>query len=132
CFTFSQARAKLVRLYTLSIREWTFFFPAWVFDKGSFCRSTVSSLLGLGLSQRELSNPPALTRCLATRAHTQLSTGPSPSAQPFGPRSDAAHGNVPPPFVLTAFPSPVPRSDSWQRLGENFASAYISPYLRGL
>jgi hypothetical protein len=129
--TFSQASAKCVRLYTLSIRDWTFcFFPGLVSAAGGSCRSTVSSLLGLGLSHQELSNAPALTPCFWTLPHAQLRTGPSPSAQPFGPSSVVAHSNAPSPFVLTAFLSTVPRSDSWQRLGWNFASASIHPYLR--
>jgi len=99
-------------------------------DDGESCRSTVSSLPGLGLSLKELSNAPALTHCFWTLSHAQLSTGPSPSALPFGPSSVVAHRNAPQPFALTAFLSTVPRSDSWQRLGWNFASAYIHTYRR--
>ena len=62
--------------------------------------------------------------------HAPLSMGPSPSARPFGPSSVVAPGNAPPPFVLTALVSTVPHSDSWQRLGSNFARAYIHTYLQ--
>jgi hypothetical protein len=110
--------------------RFVFFFPGLFSDDGGSCRSTVSSLLGLGLSPKELSNAPALTHCFWTLPHAQLRTGPSPSALPFGPSSVVAHSNAPSPFVLTAFLSTVPRSDSWQRLGWNFASAYIHTYLR--
>lgn len=102
----------------------------WFSDATKSGRSTVSSLLAVGLSQRELSTPPALTRCLPTWAYPSLSTGPSPAGRPFGSASDVARGNLPPPFVLTAFLSTVPHSDSWQRLSRKFARAYILPYLR--
>jgi hypothetical protein len=45
------------------------------------------------------------------------------------PRGAAASSRGPRPFVLTSFLSNTPRSDSWHRLGRNFASAYIRTYL---
>jgi hypothetical protein len=38
-------------------------------------------------------------------------------------------GSDPRPFVLTLFLSTIPRSDSWHRIGWNFAFAYIRTYL---
>jgi hypothetical protein len=38
-------------------------------------------------------------------------------------------GSDPRPFVLTSFLSTIPRSDSWHRIGWNFAFAYIRTYL---
>ena len=103
---------------------------AWFSNDAPSGRSTVSSLLAVGLSQKELSTTPALTRCLPTWAYASVSTGPSPAARPFGPNRDAARDSAPPPCVLTTFLSTIPRSDSWQRLGWNFACAYIPTYLR--
>jgi hypothetical protein len=57
------------------------------------------------------------------------STGPSPAAKAFAPDRGAARGSAPPPCVLTAFLSTVPRSDSWQRRGWTFALASIPPLL---
>jgi hypothetical protein len=56
------------------------------------------------------------------------STGPSPAARAFAPARGAAPGSAPQPLVLTAFLSPVPRSDSWPRVGWNFARR-LSPHL---
>ena len=39
-------------------------------------------------------------------------------------------GDDPEPFVPTPFQSTVPRSDSWHRIGRNFAHAYIRTYRR--
>ena len=39
-------------------------------------------------------------------------------------------GDDPRPFVLTSFKSTSPRSDSWHRIGWNFACAYIRTYLQ--
>ena len=39
-------------------------------------------------------------------------------------------GDDPEPFVPTPFQSTVPRSDSWHRIGRNFAYAYIRTYRR--
>ena len=39
-------------------------------------------------------------------------------------------GDDPEPFVPTPFQSTVPRSDSWHRIGWNFAHAYIRTYRR--
>ena len=52
-------------------------------------------------------------------------TGPSPSAEPFGPRSAAAHGSGPRLYAQASFVSSMPRSDSWHRMSWNFASASI-------
>jgi hypothetical protein len=53
--------------------------------------------------------------------HSQQSTGPSPSAVPFEHLSAAAPGNDPSPFALSSFMSTIPRSESWHRIGQNFA-----------
>jgi hypothetical protein len=40
------------------------------------------------------------------------------------------HDDDPRPFALISFKSTAPRSDSWHRLGRNFARAYIRAYRR--
>src|SRR5215510_3038425 len=59
----------------------------------------------------------------------QHSTGPFPSARPFGPSSAATHGSGPRLCARASFMSSMPRSDSWHRMGWNFALAYIHTYL---
>jgi hypothetical protein len=62
-------------------------------------------------------------------ASAQQSTRPSPSAGPFVPGSAAACRRSPWACVLPTFLSTIPRSDSWHRLGRNFARASIRAYL---
>jgi hypothetical protein len=45
---------------------------------------------------------------------------------------DIDDGTDPKPFALTSFKSTMPRSDSWHRIGRNFAYAYIRTYRRRL
>ena len=78
----------------------------------------------MGLSPRELSNLPVPTHRFPHVSHAQQSTGPSPSARPFASGGAAAPGNGRRPFALASFLSHMPRSDSWHRLGRNFAHAY--------
>jgi hypothetical protein len=76
----------------------------------------------------ELSNLPIPTHHFLALPTPQQSTGPSPSAVPFEHASAAAPGNDPRPFALTSFLSTIPRSDSWHRIGWNFASR-LYPHL---
>ena len=69
------------------------------------------------------------THRLSTPRPLQPSTGPSPSAAPFECTGAATHHRDLRPFALASFLSTSPRSDSWHRIGQNFACAYISPYL---
>jgi hypothetical protein len=50
---------------------------------------------------------------------------------PFEHASVAASGNDPRPFALTSFLSTTPRSDSWHRIGRNFASRLYPHLPRG-
>jgi hypothetical protein len=55
--------------------------------------------------------------------------GLPPPPDPFVLGGAATLGRDPRPFALTSFLSSMPRSDSWHRLGRNFARAYIRAYL---
>jgi hypothetical protein len=104
------------------------FFPCLPSDACGFCGSTVSSVPALGLSHMELSNLPVPTHRVPHVSLDQQSTGPSPSAGPFAPSRAAAQGNDPRLVAVASFLSDMPRSDSWHRLGQNFARAYIRAY----
>jgi hypothetical protein len=65
---------------------------------------------------------------VSDRSAAQQSARPSPSAGPFGSDGIAAQGRDPWAFALPMFLSHTPRSDSWHRLGWNFASASIHTY----
>src|SRR5258708_11297231 len=56
------------------------------------------------------------------------STGPSPSGWSWIQPASPLDGGDPGPFVLIPFKSTSPRSDSWHRIGRNFAFAYIRTY----
>ena len=56
------------------------------------------------------------------------STGPSPSHRPFGDVSVATLGCAPRVSAVPSFLSTLPCSDSWHRIGWNFACAYIHTY----
>ena len=77
-----------------------------------------------GTLQHTAAYSPPLRSC-----PTPPSTGPSPSVAPFEYAGAATHGRDPRPFILTSFLSTAPRSDSWHRIGQNFAFAYICTYL---
>lgn len=126
--TFSQASSQFFRLNTLSISEWTFFVPCLPSDACGFCGSTVSSVPALGLSHLELSNLPVPTHRFPHVSLAQQSTGPSPSARPFASGGAAAPGSGPRPFAVASFLSNMPRSDSWHRVGRNFARADSRAY----
>ncbi len=79
---------------------------------------------------RELSNlsSPYSLRC--SHCPAQQSTGPSPSTRPFWVTlASLAHGRAPRVSAVPSFLSTMPCSDSWHRIGWNFARAYIHPYL---
>src|SRR3954469_21461345 len=70
-----------------------------------------------------------LTRSSTLDAATQH--GAFPLRPAFWARSASSlAGDDPKPFVPTPFQSTVPRSDSWHRIGRNFAHAYIRTYRR--
>ena len=70
-----------------------------------------------------------LTRSSTLDAATQH--GAFPLRPAFWARSASSlAGDDPEPFVPTPFQSTVPRSDSWHRIGRNFARAYIRTYRR--
>ena len=69
-----------------------------------------------------------LTRSSMLDAATQHGAFPLRPAFWAGSASSLA-GDDPEPFVPTPFQSTVPRSDSWHRIGWNFALAYIHTYL---
>src|SRR3954454_17780893 len=71
-----------------------------------------------------------LTRSSTLDAATQHGAFPLRPAFWAGSASSLA-GDDPEPFVPTPFQSTVPRSDSWHRIGRNFAHAYIRTYRRG-
>jgi len=132
-FTFSQASSRFLRLYTLSISEWTFpfFFLCLIFDACRFCCSTVSSVLVLGLSRRELSNLPLPTPCFPALPLLNRVRGLPPPTYLLDTLALLLLGSNPRPFVLSSFMSTIPHSDSWHRIGKNFAFAYIPAYLPG-
>src|SRR3954447_13555017 len=70
-----------------------------------------------------------LTRSSTLDAATQHGAFPLRPAFWAGSASPLAGGD-PEPFVPTPFQSTVPRSDSWHRIGRNFARAYIRTYRR--
>jgi hypothetical protein len=70
-----------------------------------------------------------LTRSSTLDAATQHGAFPLRPAFWARPASSLA-GDDPEPFVPTPFQSTVPRSDSWHRIGRNFARAYIRTYRR--
>src|SRR4051812_19228684 len=70
-----------------------------------------------------------LTRSSTLDAATQYGAFPLRPAFWAGSASSLA-GDDPEPFVPTPFQSTVPRSDSWHRIGWNFARAYIRTYRR--
>jgi hypothetical protein len=73
-----------------------------------------------------------LTNTYSPTAHLfpiQPSTGPSSSHAPFGYTGAATPDRDPRPFARVPFLSTSPRSDSWHRIGQNFACAYICTYL---
>jgi hypothetical protein len=61
-------------------------------------------------------------------ASTQQSTGPSPPAPLLGDAGVTAQGGDPRGSVVPSFLSRTPCSDSWHRIGWNFALAYIHTY----
>ena len=78
-FTFSQANSRFLRLNTLSISEWTFrFLPCLLSNVAVWRRAAASSVPRLGLSLKELSKFTISPR-FPSLAHSQLSTGTSPS-----------------------------------------------------
>src|ERR1700759_5583778 len=91
--------------------------------------SPVSSMPAQGLSQSELIRTSVMYSPDLRHLTPPHSTGPSPSgwslwSQPASPLD----GGDPEPFVLIPFKSTSPRSDSWHRIGRNFACAYIRTY----
>jgi hypothetical protein len=127
-FTLSQAKAKFCRLYTLSISEWTFCFPRRVPDDVRSCLGSVSSGSGLGLSPRELSNCLLLThRVGAFPLHSEAQGLPPPPSL-LGDGSAPAPGWGLRACAGLSFLSNTPCSDSWHRLGWNFA-ARLYPHL---
>ena len=70
-----------------------------------------------------------LTLSVTFDAATQHGAFPLRPAFWARPASPLAGGD-PEPFVPTPFQSTVPRSDSWHRIGRNFARAYIRTYRR--
>ena len=130
CFTFFQASSRFLRLYTLSISEWTFlFFLCLISNACESCRFPVSSALMLGLAPMELSNFPMLTHCLRATLTLNKVRGLPPPMHLLSTPAPLLTGSDPRPFVLTSFLSTIPRSDSWHRIGWNFAYAYIRTYL---
>src|SRR5918995_2448903 len=83
---------------------------------------------GVGSFAQGTLQPPSTYSPLPYASLAQRSTGPSPSVGPFEPAGAAAPGSDPKPFALTSFVSSMPRSDSWHRIGWNFACAYIHTY----
>src|SRR5215470_69026 len=81
-FTFSQAKYRFLRLYTLSISEWTFCFPVLVPTVAWSGRFSVSSSSGLGLSRMELSALPFSTHRL-TIVPRSTKHGAFPLSQDF-------------------------------------------------
>jgi len=129
CFlTFAQASSQFFRLTTVSISEWTVFFPCLPSDACGCCGSTLSSVPALGLSPRERSHLPVPTHRFPHVSLAQHSTGPSPAASPFASGGAAAPGSGPRPFAVASFLRHMPRSDSWPRVGRNFARADIRAY----
>jgi len=114
----------------LSINEWTFlFFLCLIFNARENYRFPVSSALMLGLSPMELSNFPMPTHCLQATLILNKVRGLPPPMHLLGTPTPLRLGSDPRPFVLTSFLSTIPRSDSWHRIGWNFAFAYIRTYL---
>ena len=89
---------------------------------------TVSSALMLGLSRMELSNFPMPTHCLQVALTLNKVRGLPPPMNLLSNPAPLHLGSDPKPFALTSFLSTIPRSDSWHRIGWNFACAYIHTY----
>ena len=70
-----------------------------------------------------------LTRPSSPDAATQYGAFPLRLVFWIQPASPLEGGD-PEPFVVIPFKSTSPRSDSWHRIGRNFAHAYIRTYLR--
>src|SRR5262249_37395376 len=68
-----------------------------------------------------------LTRSSSSDAATQYGAFPLRLVFWIEPASPLDNGD-PGPFVLIPFKSTSPRSDSWHRIGRNFACAYIRTY----
>ena len=91
--------------------------------------SPVSSMPAQGLSQKR-TYPHfrhVLTRSSSPDAATQYGAFPLQLVFWIQPASPLDGGD-PGPFVLIPFKSTSPRSDSWHRIGRNFACAYIRTY----
>jgi hypothetical protein len=84
---------------------------------------------GVGSFTQGTLQPSSTSSPLPSVSHAQQRTGPSPAAGPFAPSSAATRGSDPRRCAVTSFLSRMPRSDSWHRLGRNFALAYIRAYL---
>jgi hypothetical protein len=90
--------------------------------------NSVSSGPGLGLSHRELSNGLIHThRLVASPLHSRAQGLPPPTSL-LGDAGVTAHGCAPKGSVVPSFLSSTPCSDSWHRVGWNFAHAYIHTY----
>ena len=84
----------------------------------------------MGLSQRELSNGSLLPHRLPAFPLHSKAQGLSPPVPLWGDTDAAAHGYDPRVCARPSFLSHMPCSDSWHRIGWNFACAYIHTYQR--
>ena len=90
--------------------------------------NSVSSGSGLGLSHRELSNGLLHThRLVASPLHSRAQGLPPPPPL-VGDAGGTAHGCAPKVSGVPSFLSSTPCSDSWHRVGWNFAHASIHTY----
>ena len=91
-------------------------------------------LLDVGAGSFALRTYPHFRHVLTPSSTLDAATqhGAFPLRPAFWARSASSlAGDDPEPFVPTPFQSTVPRSDSWHRIGRNFARAYIRTYRRG-